>query len=236
MNFKKFLSVSLFLVLSGVVLIGNSFAQERDRVIQTEQNRPPASTNQNTENQIFPNAYQKSRPTLITDIVLAPMPKPLVKKTASSRPINAPTANNYANYAGMNYAVKTSYSAAFSSRLLASIQSKMGIPYLYGSSGPNRYDCSGLVWSVFQDAGFYFERTSARSLWYASEPVEGADRFKFGTLVFFKNLGHMGIVADENGFYHASSSKGVTYSRFDGYWAKLLVGFRRMRVEKPVVQ
>jgi cell wall-associated NlpC family hydrolase len=40
-------------------------------------------------------------------------------------------------------------------------------------------------------------------------------------------LGHMGIVADENGFYHASSSKGITYSPFKGYWEKRIVGFRR---------
>ena len=60
------------------------------------------------------------------------------------------------------------------------------------------------------------------------EPVEGDDRFKFGTLVFLNGLGHMGIVADENGFYHASSSKGITYSPFKGYWASRIVGFRRL--------
>jgi hypothetical protein len=59
-------------------------------------------------------------------------------------------------------------------------------------------------------------------------PVEGDDRYKFGTLVFFNNLGHIGIVYDDSGFYHASSSQGVTFSRFDGYWGKRIVGFRRM--------
>jgi hypothetical protein len=34
-------------------------------------------------------------------------------------------------------------------------------------------------------------------------------------------------VADENGFYHASSSKGITYSPFKGYWEKRIVGFRK---------
>jgi len=38
----------------------------------------------------------------------------------------------------------------------------------------------------------------------------------------------MGIVADENGFYHASSSKGVTYSPFKGYWENRITGFRRL--------
>jgi len=61
-----------------------------------------------------------------------------------------------------------------------------------------------------------------------SEEVYGDDRFKFGTLVFLNGLGHMGIVADENGFYHASSSKGITYSPFKGYWSSRIVGFRKL--------
>ncbi|HLM59293.1 MAG TPA: NlpC/P60 family protein, partial [Pyrinomonadaceae bacterium] len=105
------------------------------------------------------------------------------------------------------------------------------IPYRYGSTGPTSYDCSGLVWSVFQDAGYSYERSSARTLWQTSVEVDGDDKFKFGTLVFFNGLGHIGIVVDDKGFYHASSSKGVTYSSFDGYWGKRIVGFRRMIAE-----
>lgn len=228
MNFNKSLSVSLFFLLSSVILVENSYSQTRERVISSPSHQQIAAHHQDIEDRNLSDTYRKSRPTLTTDIVLIQTSRPLVKKTASSQPINASSANSYVS--------KNSYSAVFSGRMLSSIQSKIGIPYLYGSSGPTRYDCSGLVWSVFQDAGFYFERTSARSIWYGSEPVAGADRFKFGTLVFFKGLGHMGIVADENGFYHASSSQGVTYSRFDGYWGKHLVGFRRMKTERVVVQ
>jgi peptidoglycan endopeptidase LytE len=57
------------------------------------------------------------------------------------------------------------------------IQSRLGIPYRYGSTGPNRYDCSGFVWAAFHDAGIDFERTSSRSLWASSEPVSVDDRF-----------------------------------------------------------
>ena len=51
--------------------------------------------------------------------------------------------------------------------------------------------------------------------------------------MFFNRLGHMGIVVDKNGFYHASSSKGVTYSKFKGYWSKRIVGFRRVPLRMP---
>ncbi len=128
---------------------------------------------------------------------------------------------------------KAAYSSATASRMDQAIKSRYGIRYVYGTSGPYTYDCSGFVWSVFREAGMPFTRTSARSLWASSEPVYGDERFKFGTLVFMNGLGHMGIVADENGFYHASSSKGITYSTFKGYWGKRIVGFRKLNVETP---
>jgi cell wall-associated NlpC family hydrolase len=112
--------------------------------------------------------------------------------------------------------------------MLSAIEERLGIPYRMGATGPNRYDCSGFVWSVFQQAGVGFTRSSARSLWQEFEPPTEGEKFKFGTLVFFNNLHHVGIVADENGFFHASSSHGIMYSRFDDYWAKRVNGFRRV--------
>ena len=135
------------------------------------------------------------------------------------------------NVAAMAALGKTAYGSSTSVRLDSAIKSRYGIRYRYGSTGPYTYDCSGFVWAAFQEAGINFTRASARSLWSQSEPVSGDDRFKFGTLVFLNGLGHMGIVADENGFYHASSSKGITYSPFKGYWASRIVGFRKLNPE-----
>ena len=166
------------------------------------------------------------RPTLTNQIVVANQtpapPQQLVRKTVDSRPVNP---------AVSNLAASLAYNSSFSQKMQQSILSKIGIRYVYGTEGPNTYDCSGFVWSVFRDAGFSFERTSARSLWMSSEPVAENEKLKFGTLVFFNKLGHMGIVADEKGFYHASSSKGITYSPFAGYWEKRIVGFRRLPVK-----
>ena len=116
----------------------------------------------------------------------------------------------------------------FNHQIMTAIERRLGSPYVLGTEGPYRFDCSGFVWSVFQSAGIQFERGSARHFWAQFQPVDGPDRYKFGTLVFFNNLGHVGIVADENGFYHASSSKGVTYSTFNDYWTNRITGFRRV--------
>lgn len=116
--------------------------------------------------------------------------------------------------------------------LLAAIETRIGTPYRMGATGPYRYDCSGFVWSVFQSAGVEFERSSARSFWTRFAPASAEDKYKFGTLVFFNNLGHIGIVADEGGFYHASTSKGVVYSPFNEYWSSRVDGFRRIPLQE----
>ena len=116
----------------------------------------------------------------------------------------------------------------FERTMLTAIEQRLGTPYRMGTEGPTRYDCSGFVWSVFQQAGVAFERTSVRTFWHEFAPPSESEKFKFGTLVFFNNLHHVGIVVDENGFYHASTSKGVVYSRFDDYWTKRVNGFRRV--------
>jgi len=166
-----------------------------------------------------------SRPVLSNQIIASAQPTApqlkLVQKTASSQAVNS--------VAAMAAAGHTAYDLNTSVKMDSAIKARYGLPYRYGSTGPNSYDCSGFVWSVFQDAGINFTRESARSLWAESEPVYGDDRFKFGTLVFFNSLGHIGIVADENGFYQASSSKGITWSPFAGYWEGRIVGYRRLK-------
>lgn len=218
--FKKMIFLSVCALFAAVCLTSSASAQKRERVIKTTSSQPT--------NLPQPPTVDMSRPlstsrTVLTNKIIVVKPEstesPLIKKTASSMPVN-PT--------GISV-VKMVYGAGTSVRLDNAIKSRYGIRYRYGSSGPTTYDCSGFVWSTFQEAGIKFTRASARSLWSQSEPVSGEERYKFGTLVFLNGLGHMGIVADDKGFYHASSSKGITYSPFKGYWEKRIVGFRKLK-------
>ncbi len=235
MNLSKSLCFCLSFAIFSMVFTVNTNAQERSRIVERKPSNLESQNYQQEYSQSPTTKIQRSvislptntpgRSVLTNNITVADSARtyqPLVKKTSSSKPTNSIPSN---------YVAKSSYGGIFNQRLLQSIQTKIGIPYRYGSNGPTSYDCSGLVWSVFGDAGFSFERTSARTLWQNSEPVEGDDKYKFGTLVFFNGLGHIGIVADANGFYHASSSQGVTYSTFAGYWGKRIVGFRRMNLD-----
>jgi cell wall-associated NlpC family hydrolase len=112
--------------------------------------------------------------------------------------------------------------------LSAAIEQRLGSPYRWGSEGPNLFDCSGFVWSTFHSAGIDFERGSARTLWARFEAPAPEENFKYGTLVFFTHQTHVGIVADEHGFYHASRHHGVIYAPFNDYWVKRIDGFRRV--------
>lgn len=115
----------------------------------------------------------------------------------------------------------------------AAIDQKLGARYRWGGTGPTAFDCSGFVWSTFQAVGINFERGSARTLWARFEAPAAEDNFKFGTLVFFSGLTHVGIVADEHGFYHASRRNGVIYSPFNDYWLSRIDGFRQVPNAEP---
>jgi cell wall-associated NlpC family hydrolase len=122
----------------------------------------------------------------------------------------------------------------FQPLLLAAIDQRLGSPYRWGATGPDRFDCSGFVWSIFQATGINFERVSARNLFVRFTPASPEEQFKFGTLVFFSGLTHVGVVADEHGFYHASRRQGVVYQEFTEYWLKHIDGFRRVPMQVQV--
>jgi cell wall-associated NlpC family hydrolase len=114
--------------------------------------------------------------------------------------------------------------------MTAAIDQRLGARYVWGATGPSAFDCSGFVWSIFKSAGIDFERGSARVLWDRFAAPAAGEQYKFGTLVFFSNLGHVGVVADEHGFYHASRHHGVVYSPFNDYWLARIDGFRQVPV------
>jgi cell wall-associated NlpC family hydrolase len=116
----------------------------------------------------------------------------------------------------------------FDRLLLNAIDSRLGSRYVWGATGPTVFDCSGFVWSSFKEIGVDFYRGSARSYWSRFEPAQDDEKFKFGTLVFFNGLTHVGIVADKNGFYHASRHKGVVYQEWNKYYLSRVDGFRRV--------
>ncbi len=70
--------------------------------------------------------------------------------------------------------------------------SKIGAPYRWGATGPNAFDCSGLVSWAFKNAGVSLPRNS-RAMSRVGRPVAKSD-LRPGDLVFFyRPVSHVGI-------------------------------------------
>ncbi len=105
----------------------------------------------------------------------------------------------------------------------------LGVRYRSGGTSRKGFDCSGLVWKIYQDMGHTnFKRTPARHMYKLGKRVSRKNLRK-GDLCFFRGLKHVGIYMGEGQFVHASSSKGVIYTSLkDHYWSRRIVGFRRI--------
>ena len=94
---------------------------------------------------------------------------------------------------------------------------QVGVPYRYGGSGRGGFDCSGLVYYAYAQAGKQVPRTTA-SLWKAMRPVGERD-LQVGDVLFFNIAGkmsHVGLYIGQRRFVHApSSGREVTIAELD---------------------
>ena len=140
------------------------------------------------------------------------------------------TDGNVVSYAGAS-PVWNTYTAGGVSRLASSsavafARRQLGKPYVYGSAGPNSYDCSGLTMATYATVG-------------VSLPHRASDQFRLGTpvdasqlipgdLVFsYSGPGHVGIYVG-NGLMISSpnSNSAVRYDPAGEYGN--YVGARRV--------
>lgn len=87
--------------------------------------------------------------------------------------------------------------------------SQLGSPYRYGGTGPNAFDCSGLVYYSYRAAGVEVPRTSL--LQYREATPIGIDEARPGDLLFFRyrrKVSHVGIYLGDERFVHAPSTGG----------------------------
>jgi peptidoglycan DL-endopeptidase CwlO len=69
--------------------------------------------------------------------------------------------------------------------------SKLGDPYVYGATGPNSFDCSGLVQAAWASAGVAIPRTTYEQV--AALPAVSTSDLQPGDLLFFDGDGHVGM-------------------------------------------
>jgi len=107
----------------------------------------------------------------------------------------------------------------------------VGVPYKWGGATLKGFDCSGLVWYVFDKNAIYLPRTA--DVQYQAGKAVARGNLQQGDLVFFttyeQGASHSGIYLGKGKFVHASSSRGVMVSHLtDSYWNTRYYGGRRI--------
>ncbi len=103
--------------------------------------------------------------------------------------------------------------------LISIAQSKLGCPYVWGSKGPNSFDCSGFVYWCLNQAGVsqsYITSSGWRNPGRYTK-VSNFDSIQAGDIVVVS--GHVGIAAGNGTIIDASSSNGrVVHRSLSSWW------------------
>lgn len=131
--------------------------------------------------------------------------------------------------AGSGTAEKSSASTGLGAAISAA-QSKIGVPYSYGATGPSSFDCSGLTQWAFKQAGISLPRTSFAQ--YGVGTSVSKANVQAGDLVFFSTAGagasHVGIATSSSTVISATSHGVMEHSFTSGYWSQNYVGAKRV--------
>ncbi|MCD7840550.1 MAG: NlpC/P60 family protein, partial [Erysipelotrichaceae bacterium] len=117
--------------------------------------------------------------------------------------------------------------------------SKLGCRYWWGQSGPNYFDCSGLVYWAHNAAGVSIGRSSASG--YAGSGISiSYSQLQAGDIITFSygsGIEHVGIYIGGGSFVHASGSGSGTTGQYanqcvktsslSGYWQNHVYNYRR---------
>ena len=140
-------------------------------------------------------------------------------------------ADTYRALLGREIPASRDGSSATIRRVIQSASRYLGVPYVFGGTAPDGFDCSGFTRFVYGQSGIFLPRT-ADAQYDVGRPVS-FNRLQAGDLVFFttyeEGVSHSGIYLGNGQFISATSSQGVAIASLNsGYWGARYVGARRV--------
>ncbi|MFE9421875.1 NlpC/P60 family protein [Kitasatospora sp. NPDC006697] len=85
---------------------------------------------------------------------------------------------------------------------VAAVLSRIGSPYVYGSTGPGAFDCSGLMYWSWRQAGVSLPRTSQAQA-FGGQRISLAEARPGDLVIFFKDMHHVGMYVGGGTVVHA---------------------------------
>jgi len=115
--------------------------------------------------------------------------------------------------------------------IISTAKKYLGVPYVFGGTTPDGFDCSGFVQYIFRQVGYDIPRLADEQyqLGYSAKVSQLGE----GDLVFFETYmegpSHVGIYVGNGEFLHVSSSRGVKIDSLDNeYWSPRFIGARKV--------
>lgn len=146
-----------------------------------------------------------------------------VKKTVQKKPVQVASAEPAKQVARGG--------SANTSGIVSTALSLQGVPYVFGGTSRNGFDCSGFTQYVYKASGISIPRTSYTQ--YNTGSSVSKEELQPGDLVFFttysKGASHVGIYIGNGSFVHASDSGVRTTSLNDSYYKSRYLGARRVK-------
>ncbi len=85
---------------------------------------------------------------------------------------------------------------------LAYVYSKLGSPYVWGATGPDAFDCSGLVQAAYRSAGVSLPRTTYAQI-AAGRRIERSQLLPGDLVFFYSGISHVGVYVGNGRMIHA---------------------------------
>ncbi|MEG0297089.1 MAG: C40 family peptidase [Clostridium sp.] len=106
---------------------------------------------------------------------------------------------------------------------------EIGDPYVWGATGPNGFDCSGLMVYIYGKNGISLPRTSESQINAGRRVSQG--ELAPGDMVFFNTyaqVSHVGIYIGNGQFIHAGSNGVAINSIYESYYSSRYCGATRV--------
>ena len=116
-------------------------------------------------------------------------------------------------------------------------QQQLGKKYVFGSAGPNTFDCSGLMLFAFKKIGINLQHSAQGEGYNSNRPkISDKSSLRRGDMVFFDTVkdadlcDHVGIYLGSSYFLHAGSGAGkvIISTLGSGYYSRVFSWGRRV--------